>query len=321
MNYEGTLAELEEFAAADERPAFTWEVAPGEGHPCSSKIGGSPCLAPSEPWPTCGICEGSLNLYVQVDLSQVSAESGLLQLFLCDGGPSVPRMAGLLEGPALGVDPGSAREWRELLDRVPREELEKIWRSMVGLPGAISRKECERIIKKHFAGSLRWSWLLGLRCAYLADYDRPACALARIVDPAADAAVRPQPERGDGFVEQKPPRASRILAFTEVRDRPGTRDIADWEYGPWSETLTEDEMSVVRAWNLYGDKLGGWPSWHTMASAWPECPECGRGSTMSELVLQLTSNSQLVWLASGLLVVARCPHHPRRLATVLQNSG
>jgi len=71
---------------------FTWIPAskPGDSPTTTSKFGGLPWLSADESWPACELCEQPMQLFVQINLSELEDKSGnhpfgdgLLQFFHC----------------------------------------------------------------------------------------------------------------------------------------------------------------------------------------------------------------------------------------------
>lgn len=70
---------------------LTWKpiVSESDGAPAASKFSGTPWLAAGEDWPTCIGCKHPLQLFLQLNLSELPQElgnrfgTGLLQLFYC----------------------------------------------------------------------------------------------------------------------------------------------------------------------------------------------------------------------------------------------
>ena len=71
------------------RPAWLPVCEDRDGPLTASKFAGTPWLADGEPWPACGSCHRPLELFLQLNLSELPQEvsgrfgSGLLQLFYC----------------------------------------------------------------------------------------------------------------------------------------------------------------------------------------------------------------------------------------------
>jgi hypothetical protein len=84
---------LEPWFARHARPAWLPKTAArNDAGAGLSKFGGTPWLAPGEPWPACTACGRPMPLFLQLDLGTLPAEAGarwgtgLLQLFYCTGG-------------------------------------------------------------------------------------------------------------------------------------------------------------------------------------------------------------------------------------------
>ena len=80
---------LRPWCERNERQAWLPVVIDGDGSRTDSKFSGTPWLAASEEWPTCGTCRQRMPLFVQLDLEKTPAAAhqaygkGLLQLFYC----------------------------------------------------------------------------------------------------------------------------------------------------------------------------------------------------------------------------------------------
>lgn len=78
------------------RPAWIPIVSDGDSGVTASKFSGVPWLADDEEWPTCGECNNSLHLLLQLNLDNLPKElgenfgSGLLQFFFCTRDDCLP---------------------------------------------------------------------------------------------------------------------------------------------------------------------------------------------------------------------------------------
>jgi len=89
MKTEEIIEKLEPWLAKHRRPAWKPIVESGDGAVTASKFSGIPWIGKDSPWPNCGHCEQPLQLLLQLNLTDLSAElgqpfgTGLLQLFYC----------------------------------------------------------------------------------------------------------------------------------------------------------------------------------------------------------------------------------------------
>src|SRR5262245_39010278 len=89
MTAEEIIQKLEPWLAKHRRPAWKPIVEDGDGLATVSKFSGTPWIGPDAPWLDCGHCKKPLQLFLQLDLSDLPEELGqcfgvgLLQLFYC----------------------------------------------------------------------------------------------------------------------------------------------------------------------------------------------------------------------------------------------
>jgi hypothetical protein len=89
MTAKQIIETLEPWLAKHRRPAWKPVVVDGDGPPMASKFCGIPWIGPDAAWPNCEVCKKPLQLFLQLDLSDLPEElgvqfgAGLLQLFYC----------------------------------------------------------------------------------------------------------------------------------------------------------------------------------------------------------------------------------------------
>jgi ankyrin repeat protein len=127
--------------------------------------------------------------------------------------------------------------------------------------------------------------------------------------------VRCIPLEGEGRVEEGP--AFPVLNISGWSKAKSDFPSINTDSARIKQTLSEEQIAMLRFLNVSGDKLGGWPDW-VQDSNYPICSQCQ--GLQSQLIFQLEGGRTLPvdWGDAGIAYLLCCPKHPSEMSFITQ---
>lgn len=148
--------------------------------------------------------------------------------------------------------------------------------------------------------------------------------LLRVVVPSIERGSQPPPPPSNNPDEGIP--ARRIVSWEKVDDYPSMAE-AEEELGlahdvkdqvvcsnpPFSVGAQLEEFFTM-PWARNNEKLGGWPGWANVSTAYPDCPTCGRRMDLMIFQFGYQGYIPIMFGDGGQGQIVACPEHPHILA-------